>query len=201
MIKAVIFDADGMVINAELFSNRLSREYNIPLGKILTLFEKDYPLCAVGQADLKEVLKKYVKDWSWPGTVEELLRYWFKTEHKVDGRIIRMIEKLRQKGIKCYLATNQENYRLSYISNEMGLNKVFDKVFASCRIGHNKSSQEFFEAVLGELSGLRKEDVLYFDDREENVRTARKFGFQAEVYRDFEGFSETLERFKLKLSV
>ena len=56
-IKVIIFDADGMVIKAEMFSDKLSREYNISLGEILPFFENEFQLCMI----VKQMLKKSSK--------------------------------------------------------------------------------------------------------------------------------------------
>jgi len=143
-IKAVIFDADGMVINKPiLFSERFSKEYNVPSEQIIPFFKNEFPKCKIGQADLKNILPKYLNAWGWEKGIDEFLRYWFESENYIDNDIIFEIDKLKEKDIRCYLATDQEKYRTDYMSDSMGLSTVFDKIFSSAYIGYEKNHFSF----------------------------------------------------------
>lgn len=133
----------------------------------------------------------------WEKSVEELLRYWFKSEHKVDENIIEAIKKLRQRGIKCYLATNQEKYRTEYFIHQMGLGRVFDGIFSSASIGAKKPEPAFFSHIKKSLAAVQGSEILYWDDAEENVKAAREFGFKAEVYTTFDQFKRKMTEYKL----
>ena len=148
MIKAIIFDADGVVITNDLyFSQQLERDYGISTATTEPFFKGDFQDCLIGKADLKEKLAKHIKDWNWQGTVNDLLDYWFKCEHNVNKKLIKDIQKLRAKGIKCYLATNQEKYRTDYITKKMGFGNFLDGIFSSAHIGHTKPNKKFFEHI------------------------------------------------------
>lgn len=189
MIKAILFDADGMTIIGEMFSIQYCREFNLPYEKMLFFFKNDFQPCLIGKADLKEQIKPYLKKWKWDQSVDEFLEYWFKAEDKVDQRIIEIIRKLHQKGIKCYLTTNQEKYRTQYLRRQMGFDEIFDQVFSSAEIGFKKPQPEYFAHVLREIN-LNKNEVQFWDDKEENVQTARDFGFDARLYGSFEEFEK-----------
>lgn len=60
MITTILFDGDGIVVNKPLrFSDRFSKEYGVPMEKLLAFFENDFQPCLVGKADLKEVLRLF----------------------------------------------------------------------------------------------------------------------------------------------
>jgi len=105
---------------------------------------------------------------------------------------------LKKKGVLCCLATNQEKYRLSYLVNQMNLGRIFQKIFASAEIGYKKPQKRFFTYIFNylkhKIKGLKKEEILYWDDQEANVLAGRKFGFRAEIYTDFENFSKKMAR-------
>ena len=54
MIAAIIFDADGMLINGEQFSKALARDYDVDREKEKEFFTTIFQDCLVGKADLKE---------------------------------------------------------------------------------------------------------------------------------------------------
>ena len=148
MKHIVIFDADEVVIKREMyFSQRLARDFNIPEEKIMKFFRNEYKECAVGKADLKETLEKYLEKWGWKGTTDDLLKYWFENEREVDEEMAREIKSLRVKGHVCCLATNNEYYRTKYLADEVGLGQLFDRIFSSAEIGHLKSENEFWKYV------------------------------------------------------
>lgn len=193
MIKAVIFDADGVLINAERFSLQLARDYGITTDKTLPFFTGIFKDCLIGKADLKEVVVPYLSDWGWTKSVDELLNYWFSSENKVNEDLMVYIQELRKRGIRCFLATNNEKHRVNFMLINMNFDKDLDKVYASADIGFKKPSPEFFSKMIDDIKGISKDEILFWDDDEENVQGAKDFGIHAEFY-------STIEEFKTKMT-
>lgn len=195
MIKVLIFDADGVLINGDIFSKRFSREYNIDINKINSFFDGPFKDCLVGKADLKEVLIPYLEEWGWKDGVDSFLEYWFSSEHSIDQELIDYIQEHRKNGIKCVMATNQEKYRAEYIFNKIGFINSFDKMYVSAHLGHKKTSIEFFEKLVKDLDKIKKEEILFWDDDIENINTAKEFRINAELYTTFEDFKQKMKNY------
>jgi putative hydrolase of the HAD superfamily len=193
MPKAIIFDADGMIIHGERFSKRLEVEYGISTDITGSFFKGAFQLCLIGKADLKEELLKVIDAWGWKDEVDALINFWFDPNHsQIDARFEPVITELRTKGIKSYLATNNEKYRTDNLINDRKLGEWFDGVFSSAYVGAKKPETAFFEQVLKAI-GMPKEEIVFWDDDEESIAGARAFGFQTHLYIDFDQFKKENE--------
>lgn len=201
MIKAVIFDSDGMLSHGPRFSEVYAKEQNIPLSELTPFFTGSFKECLIGKADLKEELKKgWLKKWKWEGSVESFIDYWFSVGDKLDKNVFDSVKKIKSGNIPCVLATNQEKYRTEYLSKKFGYENTFDKIFSSAYVGYKKPSADFFQVIfdyLSRLSLFSKENVLFWDDDLENVKGAKNFGFQAEIFTDFKSYEAVMKKFGL----
>ena len=199
MIKIILFDVDGVIIpHKRRFSSNFSKEFNVPIEKLSQFFENEFQLCLIGKADLKKEIKKYFKHWNWEKSADELLEYWFDNENEIDKKILESIKNLRDQGIKCFLSTNNEKYRADYILKNISLEKHFDGIFASGHIGHQKPQQNFWQAIYDMLGKPSKQSVLCWDDDEKNIESAKKFGFQAELYTNYNDYKNKIKKYTNK---
>jgi putative hydrolase of the HAD superfamily len=196
MIKTIIFDVDGVLLHHELlFSEGLIR--NGATSEAIQMFwDQEYQDCIIDKADIKETLAKYIPLWNYPGTVDELLNYWFgKTRIKKNEELLQAISDMRAQGIACYLGTNNEKYRMKYILDELNFRDYFDGIFASGHMGYAKPDPAFWQVVHETLGKPSKDEVLFWDDVEKNVASAKEFGFHAELYTDFPSYQEKIKFF------
>lgn len=194
VIKAILFDADGVVIFPHRFSDYRERELNLAKEATEPFFEGVFLECLVGRADLKEVIAPFLQSWGWEASVDDFIKCWFDVENAVDQRMSHVITKLRKHGYFCGLATNQERYRIEYMRTEMGFSTIFDEIFSSVEIGAMKNELRYFEIVTARL-GLPADKILFWDDSQSNVEMARLFGWQAERFTTFEAFEESLRQY------
>ena len=96
MIKAVIFDSDGMLTHGPRFSDTYAKEHGISIEEMTPFFTGPFRECLVGKADVKEELKKgWLKRWQWKGTADDLLGYWFSVGDTLDQEVFTMVGALR----------------------------------------------------------------------------------------------------------
>ena len=195
MIKAIIFDGVGLITHQEPLSIGLARDHGISLEQSLPFFKGPLQDCVAGQSDLKEIIPPYLSAWGWDKGVEALIDYWFGRDHKIDKKMVSYISKLRKKGLMCVLATNNEKYRFAYMLDKMGFTEIFDKAYCSAHLGHKKPDQRFFSKIFNDLENIKKEEILFWDDKAENVQGAKDFGIYAELYTSFEDFKEKMKQY------
>lgn len=193
-VKAIVFDADGVLIFPWRFANYLTAEHGITREMTRPFFQGPFLRCLVGQADLKEEIRPFLPQWGWPDSVAALLQVWFDIENAVDERMMAHVAQLRQAGFACCLATNQETYRFQYMQHEMDFATRFDHLFASCTLGCMKPEIDYYRQITATLNLLPSE-ILFWDDSARNVSRARVYGWQAEQFSDFASYSEKMLSF------
>lgn len=193
MIKAVLFDLDGVVIvkQEKLFSQRLAEMLQIPLENISEFFEKDFRECSFGKADLKEKVLPFLKRWNFKGDVNEFLKFWFESEKEINKEVLKEMNKLRSERIRCYIATRQEKYRKDYIWKELGLQDHFDGIFCTCDIGYDKWQKEYWNYVLAKLE-LEPREIAFFCDSMKNVESANNYGIKSYLYTGLPSLQDNL---------
>lgn len=178
----MLFDADGVVVNPQMqFARLLEREYGITRAMTRPFFNGPFNACLVGKADLAEALLPFLDGWGWREGPEAFIDLWLRADDNMDQELLALIGELRRGGLVCGLATSQERRRAAYMRAVMGFEAHFDRLFFSCEIGWQKPEAEFYAEVERQL-GLRGEEILFWDDLEENVAAARAAGWGAEVY-------------------
>jgi putative hydrolase of the HAD superfamily len=179
--KIYMFDADGVVIQSQMFSYKYAQEFNIKISELDNFFKTDFQECLVGKSDLKIAITPWLKKWNWPRSVDDFLDYWFKAEHNLNFDLIKNIGELRKKKIKCVLATNQEKYRLEYMKKEMDLESIFDKIYSSNLIGVKKPDIQYYAYILNDLNE-DPANIIFYDDSQKNIESAKLLGINSNLY-------------------
>ena len=194
-IRTVIFDADGVVVSPGQRSIRYFEvEHGITQDMARDFFAGVYRDCLIGRADLREELEPFLPAWGWRGSVDDFVSTWFEVESFVDSRLVDTIRDLRQCGMTCCLASNQERQRAEYMVAEMGFGDLFDRLFFSCDLGCMKPDHAFFESITDSLH-TAGQGLLFWDDTLKHVKAARECGWHAEVYTGFEDFEAKLDSY------
>lgn len=187
MTKCILFDADGVLtLPEEVFSVVYARSHALDPEPFENFFKNDWHPIVTGAKDLKESIAANPTLWHWSGTADELLDYWFKTEDVRNEELLKVIGELRDKGIPCYLATDQEKYRAEYMKNVM-FKDLFSGYFVSAELGVTKTNPKFFKLVLQQLSvqyiALKPSEVIFFDDSQSKIDTAKALGIDARLFK------------------
>lgn len=183
--KVLLLDWDGVLYRGKYFSEIYSKEFGIDIAKILQFLDGPKVATNTNKADLKDLLTTVMTDWNWKGTVEELLDYWLKSDCSLATDTIDFVEKSKKLGFGVYMVTDQEKYKADYIWNNVGAKNYFNGKFISCEIGFLKKDPQFFQIMLNKLK-VDPKDILYFDDSQSKVLSAKSLGIDARPFVDFE---------------
>ncbi|HUB93142.1 MAG TPA: HAD family hydrolase [Verrucomicrobiae bacterium] len=188
--EIVLFDADGvLILPEEIFSKAYSRSRGLALEPFEQFFRNDWKPIVTGKADLKESIAANPELWQWPGTIDDLLTYWFEVEDVRNEELMELVRELKKQGIQCYLATEQEKYRGDYMRDVM-FKDLFDGYYITAELGVSKTEPKFFQMIIDDLEhrnpGVRPENIVFFDDSQSKVDTAHSVGIDAHLYTDVE---------------
>ncbi len=198
-IEAIVFDFDGMVyLTDERFSERFSRDFNVPIEEVAELFKNEFQDCQRGKLDLKSVLQqKYLSRWNWNKGIDPLFDYWF-SDGKLNEDIVGLIRELRRKGIKCVLCTNNDKYRIEYLKDNIHLDDLFDDIVASYEVSALKTEDRMLQAVT-ERCGSKPGKILFCDDKESHVQILEKQGFLLHIYKGLAQFKTVLSEYGIEV--
>ena len=194
----IVFDADGVALQKSCFADCLISDYGITREMTRPFFQSAFAACQLGDADLKQELLPFLESWDWGSSVDEFVDYWLKCDSKTNDELLNYISQLKNLQINCYLASNQENYRATYLKTYLNLDELFDKIFYSSQIGSRKPDKVFFKKITDELK-VDVNRIIFFDDSLEIVEASKDFGWKGEHYRDIAQFKSTLKSYEIEI--
>ena len=193
-VAAVLWDADGVLQHLPEGWEASMRPVVGHLvddveGFLAEAFAAERP-ALTGDARWLEVLPGLLEKWGIADAHDDALRVWLTIEPVVETREI--VERLRTAGVRCYLATNQDEHRGQHMHTTLGYDELFDGCFYSYALRVAKPDRAYFAAVLDRL-GLPGNAVLFVDDNAANVEAARSVGLRAEQWHVQDGVAALQE--------
>lgn len=194
MIKCVIFDMDGVVVNTEPLAHTAGTEVYKSLG--ITVPDDVYA-SFTGNSD-KNIIAKLKNLYDIKLTHDELLeafnnRYFQVFEESVDLSLMpgvkQLIQELHSKGIKLILASSSTKRKIDAVFTRFGLYPYFDAIVSGEDFEESKPNPAIFiEAV--RLSGFSKEECIVIEDSTNGIRAAKGTGIYCIGYVSGEGFPQ-----------
>lgn len=182
-VEAVLWDADGVLQHLPAGWEASMRPAVGHLvddveGFLAAAFAAERP-CLTGDARWVEVLPRLLEEWGIPEAFDRALQVWLTIEPVAPVRSL--VTKVRGQGVRCYLVTNQDEHRGRFMQRELGYDDLLDGAFYSYELRAAKPDPAFFRAVLDRVD-LPPEAVLFVDDNEASVDSARALGMRAETW-------------------
>jgi HAD superfamily hydrolase (TIGR01509 family) len=163
----------------------MAEALGIPIAEITRYAGGDFARLLVGATTAEEFWEGFNRHFG-TDVREDLLITCF---HPVtDPRMERLILDLKAAGHRVVCGTNafEKHYRYHLSRGEYA---VFDRVYASNRMGIAKPSPAFFRRILEE-EGWQARETFFIDDRADNVAAARDLGMRSFLYESPRSFPE-----------
>jgi len=124
------------------------------------------------------------------GGLEEFGGYFADIFTEMPGTIALHAE-LRQRGFKTYIFSNTNDLAIEHVRRNFPFFGNFDGYIFSYEVGALKPGPEIY-AAMETLTGRRGADLIYLDDRSENVATGAARGWRAILHESPEKTRQTL---------
>lgn len=192
MIKAAIFDLNGIFIQGPRLSDRFKEAFSIETKDFLPVLKEIMAKIRKPNAGSAfSYWKPYLEKWNVNLTEEQFLDFWFGAEKEIP-ELVELAKQIKIKGVKVFILSNNFAERADYYKkNSPFLTEIPDKIYYSWQTGFVKPDPQAFENLLAE-NDFKPEECIYFDDLEENIKVANDLGIKAFLYNNAVGLEETL---------
>lgn len=201
MIKAVIFDMDGVIIDSE----GVYLEYQLEFAKKKNSnvkLEDLYPMVGATKQECWEVVERVVSN----GQTWEELRKEFRQRDiygEIDYRSIYRLEvtdtlkQLKEAGFRLALASSTHLELVERVLKENGIRDYFEAVVSGEQFKKSKPDPEIYLYTAGQLK-LKPEECLAVEDSTIGITAAHRAGLKIAAVIDTRyGFDQSLADYKL----
>ena len=183
-IKAVIFDIGGVVIkwDDDMVYRHASRITGMPLRRVQSGGERCIKGFEKGRTTERQFWKCVEKAAGCRGSIKGDWLEHYVSHAKRNPEVAAAVRKLRKNGYAVAALTNvnRSHYRHN---KKTGLYRLFDRVFASCRLGMRKPDRKLYLYTLRKMK-LRPAECVFIDNDPGNVAAARKLGIRSVTFRN-----------------
>lgn len=176
MIKAIIFDMDGLMIDSEIISYYCYRDliesYNHPFT--LEDYKKEYPGKSL-ITSLNFIKDKYHLDYDIEEKVNEFhqleTNYIKQDGIKLKDGLIDLLKYLKTNNYKTIIATSSTPKRVEKILTPHNIMKYFDNIVCSNEVERGKPFPDIFLKACDKL-GIKPNEALVLEDSEAGIQAA-----------------------------
>ena len=184
--RAVVFDLGKVLLDFDygILARRMAGESDLPADHIQRLVDQS-PLLhryETGHLSDREFYDAVVAATGFRGS-EERFRDWFGDIFTEISPMVSLQGALVRKGVPTYVFSNTNAQAIRHVRASYAFYRRFTGEILSYEVRSMKPDTRIYEAVEA-LSGLSGPDLLYLDDRPENIAAGAARGWQAWIHSD-----------------
>ncbi|WP_207711019.1 HAD family hydrolase [Romboutsia sp. CE17] len=179
MIKAVIFDLDGLLIDSEIISYKIYKEILHKFGHDFSI--EEYAQNFSGKTEVKNVTN-LIDTYNLPWTIEMGLNNVFEIESKFLAKGValktgakELLAYLKDKCFKIAIASSSTEDRALTILKQHNIIEYFDEFVFGHEVEKGKPSPDIFLKACDKLSE-NPEECLVLEDSEAGIQSAYSAG-------------------------
>lgn len=197
MMKAVIFDMDGLMINSERVTYECYKIYLKNLGMEIT--EEFYKTLLGQTIDVcrEKFYKQYGGNFPYEDSVKKvhaMMTEKFVTEGvPVKKGLLELLQYLKKNNYKIIVATSSERKRVDVILNSAGITQYLDDSICGDEVQNGKPNPEVFLKACEKL-GVSRDEALVIEDSEAGIQAAFDGGIKVICVPDMKNPEEQYKR-------
>ena len=194
MIKAVIFDLNGVFVLSPHLNDRFEERFGVPDKEFLLALKEIMPKIRKPNArDAFNYWRPYLKKWGVNLTEKQFFDFLFCAE-KEDFEMVEIAKKIKKRNVKMFILSNNFKERANYCKQRFAfLEEIFDRIYYSWQTGFVKPNLEAYKKVLSD-NNLQPKECPYFDDSRENIKVSNSLGINSFFFEGSEQVEKILKR-------
>lgn len=178
--KVVVFDLGKVLLGFDyrIASRRIAGRSKLNADSVQRFFEQS-PLLydyESGQINRQQFFDAVRAETGFSGSLKEFGTFFADIFWPIEPMVALHAE-LHTQGVPTYIFSNTNDLAMEHANRKFAFLKHFDAHILSYEVGAMKPAAKIYE-VLENLAGRRGAEILYLDDREENVEAGAARGWQ-----------------------
>ncbi|WP_130807867.1 HAD family hydrolase [Senegalia massiliensis] len=196
MIKAFIFDMDGVIVNSEPELVKIEIEYMANFGVEITKKDLDEFVGTNSYYMFDKLKKKYNLNKTVNELVDEVRGIYLdhiqlkENVNAIDG-VIPLIKDLHNRGIKMVVASSSPVSWIEKIIGTLEIREYFQELISGDFVEDSKPAPDIFLYALDKLN-VKKEEAIVIEDSENGVKAANNAGIKVIGYEGDETSNQNL---------
>jgi putative hydrolase of the HAD superfamily len=194
MIKTIIFDNNGVLSQSSLTGgvDGMVKYLGVKKEEFVPVWEEEAMKVDKGEISTKECLRRCLDRLNCADNNTESLRAEY---HKgyLPREDVRKFAKKLKKDFELVLLTNFGG-DFEYFNKKWKMEEIFDKdkIFISADLKMVKPDEDIYLYTLEKI-GRKPEEIVFIDDKQENIDTAKRLGMHTILFKSLDQVEKDLE--------
>ena len=186
MIKAVIFDLDGVMVESEDAHIEAEKQTFLKFGLRISSEELHNYTGTTAKVMFTDLIAKYKLMTTFEEInrqKEKLLLKFLRQDAEPTKGVLDLVKKLKKKGVQLAIASSSPKKLVDYVLDKLAVRGFFHVVLTAENVEHSKPNPEIFLKAAEKL-GVKPSQCLVVEDAKLGVAAAKQAGMKCIGYRN-----------------